>query len=139
MSLSRKRFYVSFSLACAAGYVWLFLTRRLKPEEVGTSYDVCLIHHFAHIPCPACGSTRSVLALMNGDLAGGLYWNPIGLLIFSALIISPLWIACDLLLKKDTLLRSFYLFEDTLRRRWVAVPAIALILANWIWNIWKNV
>ncbi len=139
MSLSRNHFYTYLSAACLVGCGWLVLIGRLKPEEIGTSYDVCLIHHFAHIPCPACGSTRSVLALMQGDIAGGIYWNPLGFLMFALLIILPFWIGYDLVLKKETLFRFYHLFEDTLRRKWVAIPAIALILANWVWNIWKNV
>ncbi len=139
MSLSRNHFYTYLSAACLVGYGWLLLIGRLKPEEIGTSYDVCLIHHFAHIPCPACGSTRSVLALMHGDIAGGIYWNPLGFIMFALLIALPFWIGYDLALKKETLFKFYHLFEDTLRRKWVAIPAIALILANWVWNIWKNV
>ena len=86
MSLTRNRFYIYLSLACMVGYSWLALVGRLKPEEVGKQYDVCLIHHFAHIPCPSCGSTRSVLSLLHGDLLGGLYWNPLGLIIFAILV-----------------------------------------------------
>ena len=139
MSLSRNHFYTYLSAACLVGYGWLLLIGRLKPEEIGTSYDVCLIHHFAHIPCPACGSTRSVLALMHGDIAGGIYWNPLGFIMFALLIALPFWIGYDLALKKETLFKFYHLFEDTLRRKWVVIPAIALILANWVWNIWKNV
>ncbi len=139
MSLSRNHFYTYLSAASLVGYGWLLLIGRLKPEEIGTSYDVCLIHHFAHIPCPACGSTRSVLALMHGDIAGGIYWNPLGFIMFALLIALPFWIGYDLALKKETLFKFYHLFEDTLRRKWVAIPAIALILANWVWNIWKNV
>ena len=91
MSLTRNRFNLFVSLSCLVGYGWLFLVGRLKSEEVGSSYDVCLIRHFAHIPCPSCGSTRSVLALLHGDLAGGLYWNPLGLLIFTGLLVIPFW------------------------------------------------
>jgi len=76
---------------------------------------------------------------MNGDLAGGLYWNPLGYFIFAVLLIVPFWIAYDLVLKKSTLIHSFQLFENTLRRRWVAIPAIVLILVNWVWNIVKAV
>ena len=139
MSLSRNRFYQYLSLACLVGYGWIALVGRLEPEQVATQYDVCVIRHFLHFPCPSCGSTRSVLSLLHGDIAGGLYWNPLGLLIFAALLVAPFWIGYDKLLKKDTLFQFFNLFENTLRRKWVAIPAIALILLNWIWNIWKNV
>lgn len=139
MSLTRNRFNLFISLSCLVGYGWLFLIGRLKPEEVGSSYDVCLIRHFVHIPCPSCGSTRSVLALIHGDLAGGLYWNPLGFLIFSALLVVPFWLGYDLLLKKETLFLAFCHFEETLRKKWVAIPSIVLILINWTWNIYKNV
>lgn len=139
MSLTRHRFYLFMFLACLVGYGWVFLVGQLKPEEVATTYDVCLIRHFAHIPCPSCGSTRSVLALMQGDLAGGLYWNPLGLLIFGILLISPFWIGYDILFKKESYYQFFLLFEETLRRRVVAIPAIALLLINWVWNIFKGV
>ncbi len=139
MPLTRNRFLLYLSLACMAGYIWLALISRLKPEEVGTQYDVCVIHHFAHIPCPSCGSTRSVLALMHGDIWGGLYWNPLGFVIFMVMVISPFWIACDLITRKSTLLNFFHAVESTFQRKWVAIPAILLVLLNWIWNIIKDV
>ncbi len=139
MSIPRNRFYQYLSLACLVGYGWLALIGRLKPEEVATQYDVCLIRHFLHFPCPSCGSTRSVLSLFHGDIFGGFYWNPLGFLIFSGLVVSPFWIGYDLLLKKESFYKYFLLFERTLRRRWVAIPAIALVLINWVWNIYKGV
>jgi len=38
----------------------------------------CLFARFTHLPCPACGSTRAVLALVRGDLTGVLQMNPLG-------------------------------------------------------------
>lgn len=139
MSFNRNHFYTYLSAACLVGYGWLLLIGRLKPAEIGTSYDVCLIHHFAHIPCPACGSTRSILALLHGDFAGGIYWNPLGFLMLALLLVLPFWIGYDLVLKKATLLRAYHFFENALCRKWVAIPAIALILLNWVWNIYKNI
>ena len=139
MPLTRNRLNLYLSLACLVGYGWLVLVSQLKPEEVGKRYDVCLIRHFAHVPCPSCGSTRAVLALMQGDLAGALYWNPIGFVIFAILIVAPFWIGYDLILKKETLFHFFHLFETTLCRKRVAIPVIILLLLNWVWNICKGV
>ncbi len=139
MSLTRNRFNLYLFLACLVGYCWLALVGALRPEEVGKRYDLCLIRHFAHVPCPSCGSTRAVLALIQGDLAGALYWNPIGFVIFAILIVAPFWIGYDLLLKKDTLFQFYRFFETTLCRKWVATPAIILLLLNWAWNICKGV
>jgi hypothetical protein len=38
----------------------------------------CVFAHVLHVPCPACGSTRAVLALLSGDLHGVLHYNPLG-------------------------------------------------------------
>ena len=138
MPLTRNRLNLYLSLACLVGYGWLVLVSHLKPEEVGKRYDVCLIRHFIHVPCPSCGSTRSVLSLMHGDLIGGLYWNPLGFLISAVLLIVPFWIGYDLLLKKETLFQFYRFFETTLCRKWVAIPTVFLLLLNWIWNIWKG-
>lgn len=38
----------------------------------------CAFALLFHVPCPACGSTRAVLALLQGDLSGALRFNPFG-------------------------------------------------------------
>jgi hypothetical protein len=57
----------------------------------------------------------------------------------AVLVFLPFWIGYDILFKRETLFKFYGLFENTLRRKWVAILAIALILLNWAWNIWKDV
>ena len=161
----RTRFYGLIIALCAAGYIWLFLGMQydgfsLAGKGISSVADldapgeshhsspapkarkelpgVCLFKHATNIPCPSCGSTRSVLHILHGDLRGGLYWNPLGFILLVGLIAAPVWTAHDLLMRKNSMLLSFRRMEMWLRKWWVALPAIILMLSNWIWNLVKG-
>lgn len=40
----------------------------------------CPLRSLTGIPCPLCGATRSVVALVHGDPVAALVWNPLGVL-----------------------------------------------------------
>jgi hypothetical protein len=42
----------------------------------------CPLAEFFHVPCPACGSTRAVRALLHRDLASAVHFNPVAPLVF---------------------------------------------------------
>jgi len=135
--MNRNKLYVFLSSACAVGYIWLILTYH---RNISNSMEprVCLFKRITTIPCPSCGTTRSVLSILHGDFAGGLYWNPFGLILASALIITPFWIIYDLAGHNDTLFRAYTRAEVILKRKWIALPLIGLVILNWIWNIYKG-
>lgn len=66
--------------------LWPVLVPLLRP---------CLFHSLTGIPCPSCGATRSVLALLDGQVGDAIFYNP---LIFTATLVfliggllAPLW------------------------------------------------
>ena len=91
-----------------------------------------------HIPCPSCGATRSVLYLTKGEIAEALYLNPIGVILVTIMIVVPIWLLYDVIFHKNTLFQFYRKIELTLNRRIIAIPAILLVLMNWIWNIYKG-
>ncbi len=136
-TLSSRKLYTILLIACATGYFWIFYNYAYNPgyqEGVNT----CIIKQVTSIPCPSCGTTRAVLTLFNLQLLESLYWNPIGLIIVGIMVFAPIWIAIDLILKKDSLYLFYGKIERFFRIRWVAIISIILILANWIWNIQKG-
>jgi hypothetical protein len=135
--MSRNKLYTFLSAACAAGHIWLMLTY-YRNSNNHTEFGVCLFKHVTGIPCPSCGSTRSVLSILNGDFSGAFFMNPFGILIMLTLIILPVWILFDLASRGDSLYNSYIRFELFIRRKWIAIPAILLVLINWVWNISKN-
>lgn len=133
MTSTRNRLYILVLVACLVGYIWLFFSTSTH-DEVG----VCLVKHVTGIPCPSCGSTRSVLSLLDGRVLESIMINPIGILLVVIMILSPLWIFRDLLTKSESFF-SFYKKTEVFFRQWkIAIPAILLVLSNWIWNIYKD-
>jgi len=136
--MTRNKLYVLLSTACLIGFVWLFITYTRSVTD-GDTLGICLFKQLTGIPCPSCGSTRSVLSLLRGDVTGALIWNPFGFILISILLISPGWVLYDVITQKQSLLNFYKKSEQFLRRKWVLFMAIGLVLLNWIWNIYKGV
>jgi hypothetical protein len=135
--MNRNKLYALLSTACAAGYIWLLITYNRSVSNGGES-GVCIFKRITGIPCPSCGSTRSVLSLLKGDVLGALFWNPFGFILMAIMVISPIWILYDLLGKKETLFQAYINFEKFLKRKWISISAILIVLLNWSWNIYKG-
>jgi len=136
--LSRNKLYLIIIISCVAGYTWLFYNYSKSATELNSEGGVCIIKRVTNVPCPSCGSTRSALSILHGDFENAIYWNPIGILLMGIMTISPLWVAYDYLTSQSSLLYFYKKVEEIFRQKKYAVPAIALILANWIWNIYKG-
>lgn len=136
--MSRTRLYSIVLLACAVGTIWLwFQNSRKLLWQVGES-STCLIKTITGVPCPSCGTTRSVFELLDGHLINSLQWNPMGIIVLLIMVTSPIWIFFDLLFKKESFLRFYGQAENHLKSKWIAIPAIGLVVINWIWNICKG-
>ena len=76
---------------------------------------------------------------MKGDIRNAVLVNPLGLLMALALVIVPLWMAADIFRKTDSLFWWYTKAERLLaENKWVSVPAVAVVLINWFWNIAKG-
>ncbi len=137
MTLDRGRLYSILLIACLAGYIWLYFSITKKFTE-NKSVEVCLIKHITNVPCPSCGSTRSIISLIKGDFIGALNLNPLGYIIAIIMFVAPIWILTDLFLRSNTLFDFYQKTETFLRKRKYAIPLILLVIINWIWNIIKG-
>ena len=135
--MSRNKLYTLLSAACAVGFIWLAITYSLGTWNENDP-GVCLFKRLTNIPCPSCGSTRSVLSILHGNFIDAIYLNPIGLLLVIIMIIAPIWIFYDIITKKESFLNSYKELEFLLQQKKIAIPSIVLILSNWIWNISKG-
>ncbi len=85
----------------------------------------CVLQTLTGIPCPTCGTTRMVRALMEGRVAEAFAWNPLAMMAGTSLLVAgalaPIWVAARLPLRSS--------------RRPLGIPArwmiVAVLAANW--------
>lgn len=135
MFSSRNKLYFFLTILCTAGYFWMYFN---LTKHQNTNIDVCLFKHATKIPCPSCGSTRSITQIVKGNFQQALYINPLGLLGALVLLITPFWILADVVTRKKSLFNSYQKIESLLKKPKIAIVCIILIVINWIWNIHKE-
>ncbi len=135
--LTKSRLYGLVMALAAASYGLLAYFYHNAYGSI--SAQVCPINRVTGIPCPSCGTARSIVFIMEGNLYGAMVTNPLGFLAFILLIVLPVWVALDLVRKRDSLYYCYVITEAWLiRHKWMAALLVVLILVNWIWNITKG-
>jgi len=133
-----KRVYTTFGVLSIAGYLWIGYTL-ISVNFTGLPQPFCVFKAVTAVPCPTCGSTHAVQALLTGDVLKSVFINPFGLLSTLFLLIIPLWIMYDFLLGKSGLYDAYGIVESQLKKRKIIIMVIALGCLNWLWNIYKIV
>jgi len=137
MHAEQKKVYALFITATIGGWLWLLYHLYLNTGNASTT--VCLVKSITGMACPSCGSTRSIIAALQGNWKSAfIYFNPMGLIVLLLMTIVPIWMLIDLISKKETFWVQYKKAEQTLQKKAVAIPLIVLVLINWIWNIYKH-
>lgn len=85
-------------------------------------------------PCPGCGGTRALIALLHGHIWEAIMINPLSVLLILFAVAAPVWLFIDCY-------RGTHTLKKLMRSPWPASALIItalIILANWIWNICKG-
>ena len=128
---SRNRLYPRVAALGAAGGAWLVCA-----SAAGSGSTICPFKLATGFACPACGSTRAVLALFEGR--NPLQYNPIGLVTFAVGALALGLMLRDLATGSDRLLRTWRSAEAFARRPPVAIAGVGLLAGNWIWTLSKG-
>jgi len=103
--------------------------------RLGLPLPVCHLRAFTGIPCPGCGSTRLVEALLARDVVGAIGFNP---LVFATLVAVAAWAGASL----SRLALGLPQQRLVLARReriTLRVAAAVLFLCGWAFLIWRGV
>lgn len=71
----------------ATGILSVLIIFPLIPRPLLGVMPSCLFKKLTGLPCAFCGGTRSAHALLKGDLASALYFNPLSIVAVALLII----------------------------------------------------
>lgn len=126
------------AIACLAGYAWLFYVIYLN-SKINPGFGVCMFKNITGVPCPSCGTTRSLILLANGHFKEAILMNPLGIAVAVIMVGVPILMIFDIVFQRQVLFDGYQKAEKIIRTKWVATLLILLIVTNWIWNIYKNV
>lgn len=131
----KKTFYWFIFSAIITAYVWVIYVMEVRTIKASS---ICILKITTGLPCPACGSTRSVLHIINGNPQAAFFMNPLGFLFTLFLIAAPFLLFVDVILKKEILWRFYNRSEIYLKNKSILTAVVSLIALNWIWNILKG-
>ena len=112
--------------AAAWGWAWV---------AVGLPLPPCAFHAVTGCPCPTCGATRCVLALLHGHVGEALGWNPLVFTGIAAMALVNLYAAGVLAAGLPRARLSLGGMEARLLR----VACVLLLAANWGYEIHRGV
>jgi hypothetical protein len=115
----------AFAIGGALTAVWLHL---------GLPRPVCLLREWTGVPCPTCGTTRLIEALLSGDLLGAVAWNPLVFLVLTAAAVWAVLSAASFAFRLPTWRVAFSRRERT----WARILAIAALVGGWAWVLWHS-
>jgi hypothetical protein len=137
MMIDQKKFYYFTTSFLIIGFGWvawnLFYFQQSSP-----GLEICVLKNTVGLPCPSCGTTRSVLHVVQGDLSTALLMNPFGIIVFIGLVVIPFWILYDYWNVKRTLWTCYLQFINFFSNKKFSFVVIVLVVLNWIWNIQKG-
>jgi hypothetical protein len=123
-------------LLSIAAYTWLGYN--FFDATGADQFTLCTIKNITGVPCPSCGTTRSVEFILHGNIVEAIMINPLGLLAALLLVVVPFLLMFDLILKRQSFIDFFKKTETALKKQIVYIPLITLGLLNWCWNIIKG-
>ena len=133
--MHRDKFYILLMALCLCSIVWIIFC--VNNQDGQGLWQGCLSKQNLHIPCPSCGTTRSVISIIKGDFFNAVLINPLGYIAIISLVIIPIWIIFDCSTGKSTLVNTYHACLRFIKQAYIYIPLIVLTICNWIWNIVK--
>lgn len=87
------------------------------------------------LPCPGCGGLRAFELMTHGHVWEALRLNPLSVILMLFLAASAVWLVADTVRDR----RSWLDFQSRPWTKTATAAAIAVLILNWGWNIYKDI
>jgi len=126
---SLKNFYAKYLLAIGSivgGYLVFFLLLKF------TNYKFfCFFKTITGIPCPGCGMGKAAREIFKGNFIASIYHNILSIPFTIAVVISIVWLAVDLIRRKET----FFPFINSKIKLPYKILLFVLLFVSWGVNL----
>lgn len=121
------------------GVGWLTY-KLLTPTDWQQGAWQCPFKTIMGIACPGCGTTRGFYAIiMHHDVGAAIVrYNAFSVIELPLMVLVAIMFVIDIALQQHWLYDFCLKVDAALKQKWVIIPTILLIIANWGWNIWKG-
>lgn len=124
-----QRLKLSIRLLSLLALLWILRLLAIRSSGFSSGPSLCMFRNVTGLPCPFCGSTRSVGNILLGEFNAALYLNPLGYVGLAFLV---------LLFVTPSTIRSasFYLARKwwTLTQRAQILITMSLLALTWVFN-----
>ncbi len=103
--------------------------------RLGLPRPICHFREWTGVPCPTCGSSRMVEALLRGEIFEAFRWSPLALLTLGLLVLWAVVSTGRHLLGLPRLHPVLESWERTALR----LSAVAIVAAGWAYLIWRGI
>jgi len=125
----RKRERGGIEFGIIYGLIALLALSAARFLPVLTVAPSCPFKALTGLPCPTCGSTRSIVHLAHGNFTAALAMNPLICILFTAAVIGLFYG----ILAKVAELPGFGIALSDREKNAFRVAAVLILLSNWMY------